>query len=88
MKSYILAFLFIGALSACSNDQLHTACVIDGVAQPIVVAVGSGLANATGYQDEAADAAKADAKVHAAVQAACAALHGTPVVVAPGSPIP
>lgn len=85
MRSAIL-FAAIVALSACAQDgtlsptainALKSACVVDGVAQPLVKVVGTSVATAAGYGPEATAAAAIDQPVHDALQANCAALGGT-----------
>ena len=88
------ALAILAACSACSADgtltptavnTLKAACVIDGVAQPIVVSVGGAVATVAGFGPEAQLAAGIDNQAaHPAVQAACAALGGTPAPDAAG----
>ena len=80
--SVLLVLAGCAAVAGCTNAELQTACVIDGVAQPIVVTVGTVAAGFAGADDAAlaTQAASADNKAHAAVQGACGALGGTAVV--------
>lgn len=82
-KLSMAVFMSLTALAGCTKDQLTTACVVDGVVQPIVVAVGVGVAPYTGpgNAELATQAAVSDSKAHAAVQGACAAMGGAAVMV-------
>ena len=73
-----------GALTPEATNTLKAFCVVDGVAQPIAVAVGGAVATVVGFGPEAALAAGIDNQAaHPAVQAACASLGGSP---APDTP--
>lgn len=87
MRKSLFSIGLMALLSACAADgsltptavnTLKSACLIDGVAQPIVVMVGGAVATVAGFGPEAALAAEIDNKAaHPAVQAACSALGGT-----------
>jgi len=79
-RTVLVATLALSALAGCTNQQLQTACVIDGVAQPIAVTIGTTVASAAGAAPVATATAAADGQIHAAVQGACRALNGTAVV--------
>lgn len=74
-KLFIL--LAVAALSACTQGQIQTACYVDGLAQPVIVAVGLVGADIIDQSEAAKEAADKDAKVHTAVQKACDRLGGT-----------
>lgn len=73
------ALLILGlSLSACTTQPTlqqvdATACILDASLQPIAVVAGEAAATATGNGIAAGMAATADAPVHTAVQADCAA---------------
>jgi hypothetical protein len=93
MRKFV-AIAAVAALSACTNpDGTLTAksqnlitsmttvsCVVDGIAQPLAVVIGTPVAVAAGFGPEATLAANIDAPLHQKIQDGCAALRGSVIV--------
>lgn len=81
-KSILIALFGCAAATGCTPQAQQTFCIVDGVAQPIAVTLGTVAAGLAGQGDLAGQAAGADNKVHAAVQGACQAIGASHTIVA------
>ena len=80
--SILLTLVACAAAAGCSAPAQQTFCIVDGIAQPIVVTLGTVAAGLAGQGELAGQAAGADNKVHAAVQGACQAIGASHTIVA------
>lgn len=103
MKKIFFSLAVVAALSACSQtpaqvnakvaNVVAAVCAVDGLAQPVVVALAAPIVSVAvpgSAPAVAAGVALDNAVVHPAITAACATVGGVPVAVVPAvtAPVP